>query len=160
MGNVAEMIISGVMVGATAVTGGASAGSNQTVVTGDSSASVQVTNVINGDSEGGSSHTIIEKTVNGITTREEETKEYEPGEAIKVNVSAEAKSGGQQTTNTESATADSHVQVAAEVTYDASTTTEEATSTDVLSSSFVHTIGSYMKQTIATIVSGFLNLWN
>ena len=119
------MVVTGA---ANAMTGGASAGPGETVVTGDSSASVQVTNVINADSEGGTSHTIIEKTVNGVREVIEETKEFAPGEPVEVNVSAEAHSGGSSTTQTS-------VEVGAEATLEGEVVTSlemqgEASSTE------------------------------
>lgn len=89
---------------ASASTGGVQT-SGGTTVTGDSSASVQITNVINAGNEGGTSHTIIEKTVDGVTTVTEETKNFEPGEPVEVNVTAEAHSGGTTETSTTSPSA-------------------------------------------------------
>ena len=157
--NVADMIVAGVMVGAAAVTGGATAGSNQTIVTSDSSASVQVTNVINGNNEGGTSYTIIEKTVDGVTTREEETKTFEPGEPIYVETWAEAVSGGQEVSGSSDASSVVAEAAALEISAEASTTADIASSTD-FGISIVSSIGSFVKETFANLVEGFLNFWN
>jgi len=103
---------------ASAVTGGVGATGGETVVTGDSSASVQVTNVINADNDGGTSHTIIEKTVDGVKKVTEETKNFAPGEPVEVNVTVEANSGGKSTTNT-----------SLQTETESGTETEEATTT-------------------------------
>lgn len=79
---------------ATAATGGMVAGENQVVVTGDSEASVHITNVINAGDEGGTSHTEIIKTVDGNTTTEVKDKTFAPGEPIEVHTTAEAVSHG------------------------------------------------------------------
>ncbi len=143
---------------ASAVSGGAAAGSGETVVTGDSSASVQVTNVIYSNSEGGTSQTIIEKTVDGVTTREEETKEYAPGEPIEVDVSVEAMSGGETVTQT---TSDKSGASVAESALEASTTAEISSSTDVVADiSVVSSIGNFVKETFSKLVEGFLSFWN
>ena len=147
------------MVAATAVSGGAYAESGQTTVTGDSSASVQVTNVINGSTSGGTSHTIIEKTVDGVTTREEEIKNFEPGEPIRVETSVEAVSGGKESVQTGTNEAAS-AEVATEIAVEASTTPEEVQVSASTTKSFVANIGSYIVQTISNLVSGFLNLFN
>ncbi len=85
---------------ATAATGGMTAGEGQVVVTGDSSASVQVTNVINADGEGGTSHTEIIKTVDGNTTKEVVDKTYAPGEPVITDTRVTATSGNSTTTGT------------------------------------------------------------
>lgn len=78
---------------ATAVSGGMVAGEGQTVVTGDSSASVHVTNVINADNEGATSHTEVTKTVDGVTTKEISDQTYAPQEPVIVQTVVEAHSG-------------------------------------------------------------------
>lgn len=92
--NIVEEIIEEMPAAANSSTGGSSSYS-ETVVTGNSSASVQVTNVINADNNGGTSHTIIEKTVNGVKEVVEETKHFDPGEPVIVETTAEAHTGGE-----------------------------------------------------------------
>ena len=92
---------------ASAVTGGVTAGPGENIVTGDSSASVQVTNVINADNDGGTSHTEIIKSVDGKTTTEVIDKDFAPGEPVVVEQIAEAVSGAASTsvvTNTKATT--------------------------------------------------------
>src|SRR3989344_8399245 len=90
-----------------AVTGGVTAGPGENIVTGDSSASVQVTNVINADNSGGTSHTEIIKSVDGKTTTEVIDKNFVPGEPVVVEQIVEAISGAASTsvvTNTKATT--------------------------------------------------------
>ena len=92
---------------ASAVTGGVTAGPGENIVTGDSSASVQVTNVINADNDGGTSHTEIIKSVDGKTTTEVIDKDFAPGEPVVVEQIVEAISGAASTsvvTNTKATT--------------------------------------------------------
>jgi hypothetical protein len=92
-----ESLVTGVVMtagAAAAATGGMVAGENQTVVTGDSSASVQVTNVVNADGSGGSSYTEIIKTVDGNTTKEVKEETFAPGEPVVVKTVVEAASKG------------------------------------------------------------------
>ena len=142
------------MVGAaaSAVTGGASVSGGETVVTGDSSASVQVTNTINSDNAGGTSHTIIEKTVNGVTTREEETKDFAPGEPVVVDVSAEARAGGSSTSQTD----------ATSQTQEEHTTAEsaEASSTEPESPSAVQGFSAYVIEAISSFFASVWSLWS
>lgn len=88
-----ESLVTGVLVGATAVTGGVSADANHGVTTGDTSASVQVTNVIHANDGGGTSYTEIVKTINGDVVREVTERELQPGEPVVVETSVEAVSG-------------------------------------------------------------------
>lgn len=131
---------------ANASTGGVHT-SGGTTVTGDSSASVQVTNVINAGNEGGTSHTVIEKTVDGVTTVTEETKNFAPGERVQVNVTAEAHSSGTSETGTtsESATGETSTVEAGE----ASSTPTEAGG----GWSFT----SYIMNAVSNLFEGFLS---
>lgn len=133
---------------AAAATGGMVAGENQTVVTGDSSASVQVTNIVNADGNGGSSYTEIIKTVDGNTTKEVKEETYAPGEpvVVKTNVEAvsEAHSSGADINN-------------ARIT-DTSTTTEELLTVlpEVSSSTPVSKIVE-KAHTVVTLISQFFH---
>ncbi|MDZ4226352.1 MAG: hypothetical protein U1C66_02590 [Patescibacteria group bacterium] len=139
-----DAIIGGMMMitgAASAVTGGAGAAGGETVVTGDSSASVQVSNVINADNDGGTSHTIIEKTVNGVKEVTEETKEFAPGEPVIVEVGVEANS---QTT----------------VDAEAEATTEEATSTSAESEQKPPNFRSYILEKITGFFASVWSWWS
>lgn len=89
---------------ASAVTGGASAGGGETVITGDSYSSVQVTNVINAGSEGGTSHTVIETSIDGEVHTETKDESFASGEDIVVEVFAHASSTSGTSTDAESRT--------------------------------------------------------
>ena len=145
-----DTLIGGMMIvtgAASAVTGGAAAGGGETVVTGDSSASVQITNVINANDEGGNAHTIIEKTINGVTTITEETKDFAPGEPIEVNASAEARTEGSSTSQSATAPDDGSMQA---TSGEASSTTQET----------AWSFGSYLVETISNLFMGFWSLWS
>ena len=140
---------------AAAMSGGVSAGTGETVVTGDSSASVQVTNVINADNSGGTSHTIIEKSVDGVVTREEETKELAPGEPVEVDVSVQAISGGEGAPASATGESDTNP-----VDVNASTTAEVGSSTEVSADvSIIESFSSYIVETVSNLVEGFLSLF-
>jgi len=149
-----DAIIGGMLMvsgAASAMTGGVTAGEGQTVVTGDSSASVQVTNVINADNDGGTSHTIVEKTINGVKTVTEETKEFLPGEPINVEVHAEAKSEGSEVSTSEIvSTGDTSEDTTATTSDEISTSTEDTVEAE-------WNIGSYLVDTISGM---FTNLWD
>lgn len=134
---------------AQATSGGVSAGSGQTIVTGDSSASVQVVNVVQSSSDGGTSHTVIEKTVDGVTTREEETKNFAPGEPVVVEVEAHADSTGtHNTTQT------------VDVDVTASSTSSDSTSyatTTTNTEDVPQTFGNYIVEAISSL---FSNVWS
>jgi len=148
-----DAIVSGMIMvtgAASALTGGAAASGGETVVTGDSSASVQVTNVINANNDGGTTHTIVEKTINGVKEVTEETKNFAPGEPVEVNVTAEARAEGS------GAATDSEITTEAEVveTTDASSTEEELSKAG-------WSFGSYVRDRISNIVSSFfVSVWS
>ncbi len=157
MDNVADQIITEVMLEAEAAahSGGASPGSGQTVVTGDSSASVQVTNVINANNSGGTSHTIIEKSVDGVVTREEEIKEFAPGEPVEVETSVQAISGGEGAPASASGESDTNP-----VDVNASTTADIGSSTEAgVHVTFVESFSNYIVDTVSNMIEGFLNFF-
>jgi hypothetical protein len=121
-----DSFVTGVMLtagaAATAATGGMVAGENQTVVTGDSSASVQVTNVINAGDSSSTAHTEIIKTVDGKTTNEVVDKTYAPGEPVVVETVVEAVSGKSYSQGS-SATAHTDSEMVAEAAVSTSTST-------------------------------------
>lgn len=123
---------------ASATTGGMSGG-GETVVTGDSSASVQVTNVIHATGDGGTSHTVIEKTINGVQEVAEETKDFAPGEPVVVETRVEAHAEG-QTPDAATETATTSSESAAQAS-----TTEETSS------------GSWNLSVMFSTVSGFFS---
>ncbi len=135
------MVVSGA---ASALTGGVSAEAGETVVTGDSSASVQVTNVINSNDEGGSAHTIVEKTINGVKTITEEIKEFKPGEPVIVETEVKAESRG--------GVVSSEAEIETDITL-ASTTSDETGSSTEEESEAAWSLGSY-------IVEAFSNLFS
>jgi len=149
----ADTLIGGMMLvtgAASAVTGGAATG-GETVVTGDSSASVQVTNVINADNNGGTAHTIIEKTINGVKEVTEETKNFAPGEPVEVTATAEARAGGSSTSP-----------AAAESSVDSkqATATSSASSTEAEPSPARWSFGSYVIETISSFFTSMWSWWS
>lgn len=74
------------------MTGGVSAGANETVVTGDSYSSVKVENVINGGSSGGTSKTIIKTNVDGVEHTEVREENFPTSSVIKVIVATSSSS--------------------------------------------------------------------
>lgn len=153
--NIADSIVNEVIVetSAAASSGGASASSGGTTVTGDSSASVNVTNVINGSNSGGTSHTIIEKTVDGVTTREEEVKHFAPGEPIQTSTHVEAVSGGASSASS----AESNTQ--SEEGGEATTTTTEASATSSSPIEVAQSLGGYIIDTVSGFFSNIFSFF-
>jgi len=110
---------------AAAATGGMVAGEGQAVVTGDSSASVQVTNVINAGDSGGTSHTEVIKTVDGKTTKEVKDETFAPGEPVVVETVVEAVSGESYSQNSSTTERTDSENVTEDTTYASSTTIAE-----------------------------------
>jgi hypothetical protein len=79
--------------------GGQTAASGQTVATGDVSASSHAETHINADGSGGTVQVNVEKTENGVTTKESYEKQVGPDEPVSVQVSVEA-SGGEDSAAT------------------------------------------------------------
>jgi hypothetical protein len=75
-----------------ASTGGQTAASGQSVTTGDVSASSHTETRINANGSGGTVEVKVEKTENGVTTKQDYSKSVEPGEPVHVNVNVEASS--------------------------------------------------------------------
>ena len=150
MSNLGEMIVGGMLVGASAVTGGASAGAGETVSTGDSSARVEVTNVINANNDGGTSHTIVEKTVNGVREVTEEIKKFAPGEPVEVEVNVEARAEGSNTPEAVVTT-----ELSTEFTAEAGASTTEAEAQEAR-----WNFGSYVRDRISNIASFFASVWS
>lgn len=79
---------------ATAITGGVTAGPGETVVTGASSALVEIHQTINANEVGGVGVTEILTTEDGVTKKETITKTFAPGEPVVLNVAASSSSKG------------------------------------------------------------------
>lgn len=73
-------------------TGGQTAASGQSMTTGDVSASSHSETRINANGSGGTVEVKVEKSENGVNTKEEYTKKVEPNEAVYVNVNVESSS--------------------------------------------------------------------
>ncbi|MBP9710749.1 MAG: hypothetical protein KBD50_00570 [Candidatus Pacebacteria bacterium] len=111
---------------AAAATGGMVAGEGQTIVTGDSSASVQVTSIVHAGDHEGTSHTEIIKTVDGNTTSEVVDKTYAPGEPIKVETVVEAVSGETYAHSSSTAHAETEIAVDEEISTSSTKIAEHA----------------------------------
>ncbi len=75
-----------------ASTGGQTAASGQSVTTSDSSASSHTETRINTNGNGGTVEVKVEKTENGVTTKEEYSKPIAPNEPVHVDVNVAASS--------------------------------------------------------------------
>lgn len=91
-----------------ASTGGQTAGSGETITTGDSSVSSQTKTIINAGDSGGTVDVKVEKTVNGVTETKEYTEKIPAGAPVNVKVDAHASSAEPATTTAES---DNHIDV-------------------------------------------------
>lgn len=79
---------------ATSMTGGVHAGPGQTITTGDAYSSVQVTNVINAGSSGGTSKTVIKTNTNGVEHTEEKEDSIPASGIIEIHVATSSTSQG------------------------------------------------------------------
>ncbi len=84
-----------------ASTGGQTAGSGETITTGDSSVSSHTRTEINTNDSGGTVEVKVEKTVNGETETKEYTEKIPAGAPVHVNVDAHASSDEPATTSEE-----------------------------------------------------------